>query len=80
MAGRRLGLLIAIFALASFAPVAAEATMATPNSRELKLLIQTDVFANRAEGYAQCWGIVKGLATEMGIQVVEVKDLFDEGA
>jgi len=80
LAGRRLGLLIAIFALASFAPVAAEATMATPNSRELKLLIQTDVFANRAEGYAQCWGIVKGLAAEMGIQVVEAKNPFDEGA
>ncbi|HPU75623.1 MAG TPA: hypothetical protein PLG65_05565 [Bacillota bacterium] len=78
--GRRLALLVAILAMAAFAPVAAEATMATPNSRELKLLIQTDVFADRAEGYKQCWGIVKDLATEMGIQVVEVKDPFDEGA
>jgi hypothetical protein len=80
LAGRRLGLLIAILALASFAPAAAETTMVTPNSRELKLLIHTDVFANRAEGYRQCWGTVKDLATEMGIQVVQAKDPFDEGA
>ncbi len=80
LTGRSLGLLIAVLVLASFAPVAAETPMVAPDSRELKLLIQTDVFANRADGYKQCWGIVKDLAAEMGIQVVEAKDPFDEGA
>lgn len=73
-------LLIAVLALASFAPVAAESTMVGLGSRELKLLVQTDVFADRAAGYAQCWGIIKDLAAEMGVGVAEVDDPFAEGA
>lgn len=78
-ASRWLGTLIALLALASFAPAAAETTMVAPGSRELKLMIQTDVFADRADGYARCWGIMKDLAAEMGVQAMEAKDPFAEG-
>ena len=78
--GKWFGLLIAVLTLASFASAAAESTMVGLESRELKLLVQTDVFADRVGGYAQCWGIMKDLAAEMGVQVVEAKDPFAEGA
>lgn len=80
LASGRLGLLIVLLVLASSVPAAAETTMVAPDSRELKLLIQTDVFADRADGYARCWATVKDLAAEMGVQVIEAEDPFAEGA
>ncbi len=72
-------MLIILLVLASSVPAAAETTMVTPDSRELKLLMQTDVFADRADGYARCWATVKDLAAEMGVQVIEAEDPFAEG-
>lgn len=72
-------LFVVLLVLASFTSVFA-AEMLEMESRELKLLVHRDVFKNRIDGYALCWGIAKELAGDMGIGVTEAEDPFDEGA
>ncbi len=44
----------------------------------MKLLIKTAVFTDRIAGCQQCWSVVKDVAAEMGIPVIEAKTPFTE--
>lgn len=77
----RTGLVLmgAVLTLILLFSAAGWAEMVEPEMKELKLLVSKGVFEDRLGGYAQCWDIVKALAAEKGVGVVEAKDPFAEG-
>jgi hypothetical protein len=79
-AGWWLGLLVTVLVLTAFAPLRGETAPVTPASGEMKLLLQTDYFSDRNEGYIKFWTTVKVLAAEMGIPVNEAKNPYKEGS
>lgn len=73
--------IIAVFLLMSFVRVMAEATTTKPNTEKLTLLLNANLwYMNRWNGYSVCWEVMKDLASEMGIRVVEKEDEFAEDA
>ena len=81
LAGKRIGLVAVILVVMSALPVAAESAMVELDSRELKLLLNADLWSlNRWDGYDVCWDTVKELAKEVDVGVIEAEDPFDEGA
>ncbi|HCD41756.1 MAG: hypothetical protein QM391_02205 [Bacillota bacterium] len=81
LAGKLIGLVAVILVVMSALPVAAESAMVELDSRELKLLLNADLWSlNRWDGYDVCWDTVKELAKEVDVGVIEAEDPFDEGA
>ena len=72
-------ILMAAFILMSFAQAPSEAAVVVPDNQEMKLLLKTDLFVDRDQGYQEYWGIIKNLAGEMGVGVTESDHAFKEG-
>lgn len=73
-----LGIFIGILLFTAFTPTKGETALVPPESREMKLLLKTNFFADRATGYQKYWSIVKEVAAEQAVGVQDNEDPFTE--
>ncbi len=74
----RISAFLAVFAVLFAIGVAFAANLTKVNSREYKILLKPERFADRQAGYKAVWEIAKAVADSMGFKVREARNPFKE--
>lgn len=77
----RLKLAVAALAVAGFTAMASGAEAAAApevNSAEMKMLVKTEIFADKEAGYSRCMDIIKKTAEGKDVKVIMESDPYDE--